>query len=207
MGQLFSVKSPFSQLLSRIVDIVILNFLFILFCLPIITIGASSTAIFSVLLKMVKHEERNIIQSFLISFRRNFFKSTILWLIMAVIGIIVLLDFLFLGNLTGLVRFLFTSMAFIFGFVYLCSLFFIFPYTARYEDTIKKSILNSLLIGMSNFPYLLALLLMNGLIIFFVFSSDLGFLSGIYFGTFGGFALIAYFNAYLFSKVFSKYEV
>ncbi|MCM3111954.1 YesL family protein [Lederbergia lenta] len=207
MGQLFSLESPISHVLARIVDIFILNLVFIISCLPIITIGASTNALYSVLMKMIKNEEKSIVKSFFISFKANFFKSTIIWMITVLIGAIILLDFLFLGHLSGLIRFLFTGMAIIFGFVFLCVTAFIFPYTARYEDTIKKSILNSLLIGTSNVPSLLAILLMNSIFVFIILSSNLGFLSGLYFVTFGGFALLAYLNALIISKVFSKYEV
>jgi uncharacterized membrane protein YesL len=78
---------------------------------------------------------------------------------------------------------------------------------ARYEDTIKRSILNSLLVGVSNLHYLVLLLIFTSFSVIVVFSSSIGFLSGLYFGTFGGFALISFFYSYIFRKAFSKYEV
>ncbi|MEH7118665.1 YesL family protein [Neobacillus vireti] len=207
MSQLFNLNSPLFKFLSRAVDLVILNFLFVLFCVPIFTIGASLTALYTVLLKMVRDEDQYIIKSFIISFKKNIKQSTIVWFIMLSAGLLLLANFLLLGSLNGVPMIFFASTLIVFAFVYLCSLLFIFPYMARYEDTIKTSILNSLLLGFSNFPYLLILMILTLVPVIFIFSSSLGILSGLYFGTFGGFALFAFFNSYIFRKVFSKYEV
>lgn len=207
MSQLFHLNSPLFKFLSRAVDIVILNFLFLLFCLPIITIGTSTAALYSVTIKMARNEENYIFRSFISSFKKNFTQSTVVWLIMLTAGFIIMADFYLLGNLNGVLRIFLTSVLIIFGFVYLCILLFIFPYMARYENTIKKSLLNSLLIGISNFPYLLLLLILTVVPGIVVFSSSLGFLTGIYLGTFGGFSLLAFLNSYIIRKAFSKYEV
>ncbi|MDP1442153.1 YesL family protein [Priestia megaterium] len=207
MSQLFNLDGPLLKFLSRSVDLVILNFLFLLFCIPIITIGASMTALYSVLIKMVRDEEKYIVKSFILSFKRNFTQSTIVWVIMLGCALLLLTNLLFLGNLSGVLKIFFVSMLIIFVFIYLCILLFIFPYMARYEDNIKRSILNSLLVGVFNLHYLVLLLIFTSFSVIVVFSSSIGFLSGLYFGTFGGFALIAFFYSYIFRKAFSKYEV
>ncbi|MBW8352110.1 YesL family protein [Bacillus sp. IITD106] len=91
--------------------------------IPIFTIGSSTAALYSVLMKMIKNEDKNIIVSFFISFKRNFIMGTALWLIMVIAGAFIFLDFLLLGSLNGILKFMFTSMVFIFGFVYFCILF------------------------------------------------------------------------------------
>ncbi len=206
MDHLFNIESPFFHLLTRIVDIVLLNLLFILFCLPIFTIGASVTALYSVLMKMMKKEEKQIVKGFFGAFKRNFFQSTVIWMVMIVSGFVILVNYFMLGSLSGLVKFFFTGMIFIFGFLYGSILMFIFPYIARYADSIKQSLKNALLMGIQNIPYLIVLLLLNGFFILFVFSSKVGLLTGVYIGTFGGCAFLAYMNAHLFMKIFSKYE-
>jgi uncharacterized membrane protein YesL len=206
MSQLFQLNSPLIKFLSRTVDIAILNFLFLLFCIPILTIGASITALYSVTIKMARNEESYLFKSFFLSFKKNFTQSTIVWFIMLASGFILLADFYFLGNLNGVLRIFFTSVFILFGLVYLCILLFIFPYMARFENTIKQSLLNSLLIGISNFPSLLLVIVLTFVPVIFLFSSVIGFLSVLYIGTFGGFALLAFVNSYMFRKVFSKYD-
>lgn len=207
LSHLLNLDSPLLKFLSRAVDLVVLNFLFLLCCIPIITIGASITALYAVLMKVVRDEDKHIVKSFLSSFIKNFFQSTIVWIIMLAAGSLFLVNFLLLGNLSGVPKVFFLSTLILFGFVYFCSLFFSFPYIARYEDTIKKSILNSLLIGLSNIHYLLLMSMFTVVPIIFVLSSSIGFLSGLYFGTFGGFALIAFVNSFIIKRAFSKYEV
>ncbi|OAS89279.1 MULTISPECIES: YesL family protein [Metabacillus] len=206
MSHLFNLDGRLFGFLSRAIDLVILNFIFLLFCMPIITIGASITALYSVLIKMVRDEDKYVVKSFILSFKKNFTQSTIIWFILLAAGSILLANFLLLGSLSGVPKLFFVSMLIMFGFVYLCILLFIFPYMARYEDTIKKSLLNSLLIGLSNFPYFLLLSFLFVVPVIFIFSSSIGFLSGLYFGTFGGIALLCFINSSIFNKAFSKYE-
>ncbi|TDL31085.1 DUF624 domain-containing protein [Jeotgalibacillus sp. S-D1] len=206
MSQVFQLDGTLFRFLSRIVDLAILNALFLLFSLPIVTIGASTTALYSVLLKIIKNEDETIVKSFYFSYRRSFKQSTIVWFIMAAAGLLFGVNYSLLGNAGGLPLILWTSVLIVFGFVYLCIFLFVFAYISRYEDTIKKILLNSLLMGISHFHYLILLILLNVFPLIIVFSSSVGLLSGLYFGTFGGFALIALINSIIFRKIFSKYE-
>ena len=85
MSSLFNMDSPIMRFLSRVCDIMILNILCIVFCIPIITAGASVTAMYTVTLKMVRGEESYIFKGFLKAFKENFKQSTIIWLMMAAI--------------------------------------------------------------------------------------------------------------------------
>lgn len=206
MDRFLRLDSPFIRFLSRIVDIAILNFLFIIYSIPILTIGASITALYTVTIKMVRNEDPYILGTFVSSFKKNFKQGTMVWAIMLFLGLLFALDLRFLAYLSGIAKFFFAGLTATFGFVYLCILLFIFPYLARYEDTIKKSMINSLLIGISNFVHFLMLLLLTIVPAVFTFSSPVGFLTGLYMGTFGGFALLALIHSFIINKVFSKYE-
>ena len=65
MGRLFDTDNIVWRFLGRVADLVILNFLFLLCSIPIVTIGASWTALYSVTLKAVKNEESYIAKGFL----------------------------------------------------------------------------------------------------------------------------------------------
>lgn len=206
MGQLFHLEGPFFKFLSRAVDLILLNILFLLFSLPVLTVGASTAALYSVLLKMIRNEDETIAKSFFLSFRRNFKQSTIVWILLSVTGLLFLVNCSLLGNASGLPMILWASVLIVFGFVYICISIFAFAYMARYEDTIKKVLLNSLLMGVSHFHYLILLMLFNVFPLIIAFSSSVGVLSGLYFGTFGGFAFVALINSMIFRKIFLKYE-
>ena len=78
---IFEEGSPLIRFLNRIADLLILNLLTLLLCLPVITAGAALTAMHYVLLKLVRDEEGYIVQSYFRSFKRNFLQATALWLI------------------------------------------------------------------------------------------------------------------------------
>lgn len=206
MGQLFQLEGLLFKLLSRAVDLVLLNILFLLFSLPVLTIGASTTALYSVLQKVIRNEDETIVKSFFMSFRKNFKQGTIVWILMSVAGLLFLANYSLLGKASGLPMVLWASVLIVFGFVYVCTSLFAFAYMARYEDTIKKVLLNSLLMGISHFPYLILLIFFNVFPLWIAFSSPAALLSGLYFGTFGGFALVALMNSIIFRKIFMKYE-
>lgn len=93
MGSFFNMDSPVMRFLSRLCDLMILNILCLICCIPIVTIGASITALYSVTLKMVKGEDSYIAKGFFKGFRQNFKISTIIWLILLVIGALLAFDF------------------------------------------------------------------------------------------------------------------
>ena len=82
---IFEEGSPFQRFWNRTADLLNLNLVALLMCLPVITIGASLTAMHYVLLKMVRGEEGYIVKSYFRSFKRNFVQATALWLIFLVV--------------------------------------------------------------------------------------------------------------------------
>jgi len=206
MGSLFRLNSPLFRFLSKTVDIVMLNFLFIICSIPIITIGVSFTALYTVSMKIVRGEDYYIWSEFFKAIRKNIYQSTIIWILICLVGFILFADFYFLSNFTGIVKIFFFCLSVIFLFLYITISIFVFPYIARFEDSIQKVLLNSLLIPLFHFPYLL--LIMGFTVICFLsfVSSFAGFLSGIYIATFGGFALFSLLLSLIFKKIFSKYE-
>ena len=71
MGKLFNIDSPVMRFLGKVADLMILNLVTLLCCIPVVTIGASLTAMHYVLLKMVRNEESYIVRSFFKSFKRD----------------------------------------------------------------------------------------------------------------------------------------
>ena len=88
MNGLFSINSPLWRFMDKALRLIWLNLLWFLCCLPIVTIGASTTALYSVTLKYARDEEGYLTRSFFQAFRQNFRQSTIIWLVMAAIGIL-----------------------------------------------------------------------------------------------------------------------
>ena len=92
MDKLFNMDNKFFTVMGRVADLIMLNVVCLICCLPIVTIGASLTALHYVTLKMARNEESYIIRSFFKSFKQNFKQATIINLIMLVIAAILYMD-------------------------------------------------------------------------------------------------------------------
>lgn len=147
--------------LSRVCDFMLLNIMWIICSIPIITIGASTTAMYTVMLKLVKNEEGYIVKGFLGAFKENFKKSTIMWLILLVVGIIIGIDIRFSAVMQSTMRTIFQSIFLVLGVVWLCMVIYVFPLTARYENTIKNTFKNAVLLSVAKLPYTVLMLIIT----------------------------------------------
>ncbi len=139
----FSVDSSLYRFLSRFLDVMKLNFLWILFSLPILTAGASTAAAMSVALKMADDEEGYIGRGFVKAFKENWKQGTLLGIITAIAFYAVYLDFeLVRASEDGSVLLLIIGI--VSAFVAVMALSYSFPLIARYENTLSRTIQNSL---------------------------------------------------------------
>ena len=78
MERLFGSDSILFKVLEKIADFVILNLLWAICCIPVVTIGASTTALYYVMLKMVRNEESHVAKMFFKAFKQNLKQGSIL---------------------------------------------------------------------------------------------------------------------------------
>ena len=208
MDNLFSFDNKFFEALGKISDIVILNLLCIISCLPIITIGASVTATYFVALQMVRNEETYIIREFIKGFKENFIFSTKVWSIILIIGLVLSFDFyisrLILNEYMRItLQFILTIVSIIFVFL----LTYVFPIISKFENTIKNTMINSILISIQHLPKTIFMVLINlsPIILTLTLSNYWGQI--LFFYTVMGFASITYINSMFFNKIFEKYIV
>lgn len=152
MGKLFDLDSPIMSFFSKMADLIGLNILAFICCIPIVTAGASMTALHYVCLKLVRNEEGYIVKSFFKSFKQNFKQATIIWLIWLGVMLIFfgdLMIFMYSGiEFPGWLRVVFLA-------VVLLSIFatmHVFPILSRFENTVGNTYKNSLLMGVLAFP-------------------------------------------------------
>ncbi len=149
MKNLFELDGPVWQFINKIVYSVYLNILWFICCIPIVTVGASTTALFYVSLKLSKDEEGNVTKEFFRSFRDNFRQGTVIWLIMLALGIILGLD----GYILYHMRFenvfwtLCTAVFCVAATAYAIVLMYIFPLLARFDNTTLAMFKNALFMG------------------------------------------------------------
>lgn len=197
----FSVESSFYRFLMKFLDVLKLNFMWILFSLPVVTVGASTVAAMSVALRMVDDEEGYIGRSFLKAFKENWKQGTILWVITVIACYAVYLDFqLFEAVPENPVLFLVIGM--VSAFVIILALLYSYPLLARYENTLFKTIQNSLDISRKYFGRTLLLMVVVGFeFLIFQFNSTM-----VFFGIIIGPAFVIFTIASFSKRIFQEIE-
>lgn len=202
----FVIDSPVMRFWGRVGDILLLNIVFVVTSIPVITIGTALSALYTVAMKLVRGEDPAIIKEYLKAYKRNFKPATICWLFMAVIGVLLFVDFrlvaVFSGTAYTVMRLL---LAMILG-IWLLTFLYLFPYIARFENTILNSMKNALFLSVAHIPSTLMMLgVAIGLLIITLFTSKT-FVIGTILWTFFGFAILSYVQSFLLCRIFTKYE-
>ena len=150
----FSYDSKFGQLFLKLAYGCCLNVMWLVCCLPIVTIGASTTALYYTCFKIAKDEGSFITTMFFRSFKQNFKQATIIWLIMLAAGLIIGADAILLYRLraasTGTAAVLWTLLlACIFAcmIAYVIEFTYIFPLLSIASNTTANMFKNAFIIG------------------------------------------------------------
>lgn len=204
--RIFAFEGPVHRTLEKIFDLMLLHFMWVLFSLPVITIGASTTALFTVTLKMAKKEEGYVLKGFLKAFRENFKKSTGIWLCFAaMLGWCVFMISISMQSGSGFLKLLSLAEAALL-LVVIAALQYVFLLQARYENTLFGTVKNAFYISLKFLPYTAGMLA-----VLFVPILVTGYSGGMYAGllflwVFFGSSLIALGNSYIAVKVFDRIE-
>lgn len=191
--------------LNHIGDLILANLLFILFSVPIITIGPALTALYTVLLRKEKGNLLSLCKSFLHAFRASFKTSLGIWLGILLVSICFALNISFLWNMrTSLsLVFLLLSLAIVFPFVLSC--FYIFPVIAFFDNTWVYYIKLSFFLAMRYIHISLLLLVIVSLVMIITYTDIplLPLYAFLWF--FIGFALLAFIQCKLLYPILLRY--
>lgn len=163
MGGIFNLDSTFMKYANKFADLMFLNMITIIFCIPIFTIGASLTAMHTMVLKIYRDEESYVIKGFFKAFKENFKQSTIMWLIYVVMMLVIGLDFWYIKHYElNMPKFFNYALIFItvlgaFSFTWA------FILQSRYENKIINTLKNSLIVGASHFFYSIMMIILAAL--------------------------------------------
>lgn len=150
MRNVFGPDAPFMIFIARVAYSMYLGVIWLLLCIPIVTAGAATTALFTVTLKMVRNEEGAVTRQFFQAFKSNFKQSTIVWLIMLGVGVVLAVDGYALYHLRFENAFwtVLTAIYIVVLIGYAIISMYIYPLMAYFENTIPAMFKNSIMIGM-----------------------------------------------------------
>lgn len=146
MNRLFGMHSPLMQKLAQLPDLVLLNLLWLGCSLPIVTIGAATTALYAVAQSYAAETDCGVVKPFFRAFAGNFRQSTLLWLPLLLILSLLLVDYWFLSELAVGKQLLLWIPLLIIGSLISILLSHAFALMARYENDTKSMIRNSFLL-------------------------------------------------------------
>ena len=206
MKLVLNPNNKFFTFMTKVADLIILNLLFLLCSLPIFTIGAALSSMYSVTMKQAKGDEPSVIKEFFKAMTVNFKSSTIIWVINLLVFIVIYFDLYFVegilhSSLGDFLRISFLTLSLI---LFIISSY-AFPMVAKFYNSTGNYLKNSFLMALKDLPYTFLIVFINliPLAAFLIGSFILGF--SIYLYLLIGFALSAYINSFAFNKIFDKY--
>lgn len=201
---IFRPDSAYNRFMTKVFDLFILNVLWAICCLPIITIGASTTAMYSVTLKMVHDQEGGIVKSFFKAFRENLRQSIPVTLCLLVFAGVLTADFYILShsqdNSAAMIYGVCVTMLILGGAIF----GYVFPLLAFFENTIRNTFNNSARIAVCHLPQTAMMLGINFLPLICFITAPETFFSIYWVWIFGGTGAAAYANSIILRRIFDR---
>lgn len=199
---IFAADGKLAGFLNCLGNLIVLNVLTILCSLPIVTAGASMTALYTMVMRMARKEEGSLLKGYFQAFRDNFRQATVLWIIFGGLIAFMTFDIWLLRAVSGTFGTVYRVLLFMIILVFTMVLIHVFAVLARFDNTIKNTAKNALLFCVGKLPQAVLMLVLTVipvalLTVSFRFIS-VNFLIGI--------SGPAYLAAFYFADLFKNYE-
>lgn len=205
MFNLFEMDGPFYRAMAKVADLMIVNFLFIITALPIFTLGAALSALYGVLLNYDAKREDNIFVRYIRAFKQNWKQSTVMYLLVVLISSLMITNIVLYPSYQGGFKLLVISSLIIASIILFLFSILIYPYFAKFHDSIKNASKNVLKMIADNIFRTLGIACISLTPIGIMLLSPELLLLGLYLFLFIGFALVGYINSRLLNQIFNKY--
>lgn len=200
--KIFDLDGPLMRAMGRMADLLVLNLLMVICCIPIVTAGAAFTALHYMSLKLVRNEESYIIRGYFKSFVQNFRQATIIWLLTLLAYGILIGDIYIVSHLENF-SVIMKVVILMVGVVVIFASTFVFPVLSKFDNPVFRTIKNSFVISVWQFPKTVLMFVLNWIpwvILLF-------YLQLLPISTLFGFSFSAYCSAFLYNKFFKRLEV
>lgn len=205
---LFSLDNAFGRFMDKVGKWAALNFLFLLSCLPILTAGAATAALYAVSLKLARREEVNVISAYFAALKQNLKKGILIHLILLLIGAVMALSLYYLGQLQAEFPFYsyFKWVMYLILLVYAMVVTYVYPLLAAFENSLKQTLMNALLLSVMHLPatvLMLAISIGPTILCYFV---PVVLEYALFFYLLCGFAVTAFLHCQFFARIFAQYS-
>ncbi len=200
----FRADSPLMRAVGRVGDLALINILFLFCSLPVFTLGASSAALYTVTLQIVRHEEGKLVRTFFGAFRRNFGQSTVLTLILLAVFAGLYLDFRVMQANPALFPLVLRIGTYLAAVLICFTASYVFALQAKFDNSIGGTLKNAFLLSLAHPLSSIAITVLTFLpVAMAVFATYYFLLASVVFFLFW-FSCTAALNSYLFERIFKK---
>lgn len=208
MKNLLNLESPLMQMLTRIGDLILLNVLFLICCIPVVTAGASIAALHRMTQEIVYETDSSTVKGFFRAFRANFKQATAVWLVVCVVTASLICDYLLIITFfsgSEAVKWMLILLA-VLAVLVVCVAAYMFPLLVRYENKLRNHLTNAVILAIIKLPRTLGMLALIAMPLI-ILTLDLNmFLQTLIFWIFIGFAFTTYMQTNLLKAVFTELE-
>lgn len=158
MEKFLNSDSGVMRALSKIFDMGFLTLIYLVFCIPIVTIGAATTSLYYVSAKVIRHNRSYVWREFWSSFKTNFVQSTIVWVITAILMVLLFFNFQIV-NVSGEAKGGYLIGAYLaILFILLCISCYVYPIISRFGTRLSQILRLSLYCAFRHFLHTIVLL-------------------------------------------------
>lgn len=208
MRSIFSPDGVLFRIVERLTNLVVLNILYLIFCIPIVTIGPATAALHYVTLKYAANEEDRVWAPFIHSFKQNLKQGIVVGLVSTFVGfgLAWALWFVYYNLLNGdafnMVMLVMISLCCV---IYLMIMGYIYPLLARYDNSLKQMFRTALVLAIRHLPATVCLAIISAAPILLLMLHPTTFMLALTFYFFIGFAAIAFLHDKLIHRIFLQY--
>ena len=203
MGNIFRWDSPLMKFMMLITNLVCLNVLWLVCCLPVVTAGAATTAMYYVVFQYITKQDDAVLKPFFRAFKENFRQVTPVWILNLLIGAALAAEIFYLTQ-SGEVW-----LKVVFGvllLIYAGASSYLYPILARYDTPAKMAMFNSFALPVRHLFSTVLVVAFNAVpVVLALFAPEILWKIGIVW-LLGGFSLTAYLNGRILMTVFKKHE-
>ena len=157
------LDSRFYRWLETFSNLLFLNLLWLLACLPIVTIFPATAAMFGVVRDWVMGKDVSLLRTFWARFKENFKQSLVIGLVWTVIGAVLLVDLFLIVGIPGVTKIVLGSVLSLVGLLYVFTSLYLFPVMVHYDAGWRVVLKNSLLLSVGQLSTTLLCLLVVAL--------------------------------------------
>ena len=201
LRRFFSYDNPVWRAINRLGQIWLLDLLWLVTSLPLITIGASTTALIYACMKL-REDDGYTVRNYFKSFKENFVQSTIIWLIYAAVGGLLAWALIFWNQTDSSSLKIPWAVVIALFIPYVMSLLYVFACQAKFVNRVVDTIHYSIILSVKHFKYTFQMLLMTA---FLVYVNVATIAWANYITAFMGVGLVVYLFSIYYAQIFKRY--